>query len=309
MAMTAGAAAEFAPAMMAGETGASAGAWGLAGESTAEQLAAYQAAMAGGEMGAGAGAGAWGLEDIPASIVEGSSGGGLPESYWSQLADSGVPINDAGGGMLEGNMPFEPSLEIPNYTPSPEGGFPETAWSPSSSPTGLERFINDPTGYGSRLAGNALTGGSNMSSAGGSSFMDSLGLGDLGLSNSDLLRIGSSLYGTRLNQQQTGNNQRYSAEELQRQREFQREMGLIDIVDPRSSSLYTTDPVTGRHTRTTTLNPADQAALDARRGITAENLAFGANVKLPDSVDFGALAAQYRTPSFGGTYVMPTFWK
>ena len=257
MAMTAGAAMEFAPAMMAGETGASAGAWGLAGESTAEQLAAYQAAMAG-EVGSGGGAmlGA-GLEDVPASVLGDAAGAGPPNSYWGQLADSGIPVNDAGGGLLEGNMPFEPSLDIPSYSPPPEGTFPETAWSPDASPTNWERFTNDP----SFRTASRLSGGNPLSTnyAG-----DYFGIPDGVVSDQQLINWGLRGVGSYMDQQ--GQNRRADQQNAMTREQWEAAQlyGMANINDPNYTIRNVQDPTTHQWTRTRARTPEAEAAFQTQ---------------------------------------------
>jgi len=298
----AAAAGAFAPA--AGALGASeaagAGAWGLAGEATAADLAAYEAAMAG-EVGASAGGSALGagLEDVPASVLE--SGGGPSNSYWSQLADSGQVVSDAGGASLgESGMPFEPGLDIPSFEvpPGEVADFANTGWSPSADATPWERFINDPMGYGSR----AITGG-NMPSAGGYGIGDSLGLESLGLSNSDYLSLLRSLGSGYMNQR----NQNQTREDVQQNTEAgraaTRSQTHPNYVGPEGSRHWTQviDPATGERTWTlqSTLSPEEQRQYEARLGNQSLAHTNQARVSQPGFNPYGAMMDQ----SFGGQYI------
>jgi len=233
-----------------------------------------------------------GLEDIPASILE----SGPPDSYWSQLADSGVPMSDAGGGVLEGNMPFEPGLDIPDFAPGPEGSFPDTAWSPSSDPTGWERFLNDPTGYASRLSG-----GGNMN------WMDMI-TGDRGLGWRDVLSVGRDLLGGHMDQRNQDRNNQVTAEERERARQMQREMGFVNQDSPFGSVTNERDPTTGYWTRHTTLKPEDQSRLDSWRTMAGNRMTHAAGMQLPGNVDFQANLRRFLPPSLGGTYVNKDPW-
>ena len=255
IAMTAGAAAEFAPAMM-GEVGASSA--GLAGD--AEMVLANQTVAGGGAMGAGSGGGAMlgaGLEDVPASVLGDAAGAGPPNSYWGQLADSGIPVNDAGGGLLEGNMPFEPSLDIPSYSPPPEGTFPETAWSPDSSPTNWERFTNDP----SFRTASRLSGGNPLSTnyAG-----DYFGIPDGVVSDQQLINWGLRGAGSYMDQQ--GQNRRADQQNAMTREQWEAAQlyGMANINDPNYTIRNVQDPTTHQWTRTRARTPEAEAAFQTQ---------------------------------------------
>jgi hypothetical protein len=154
------------------------------------------------------------------------------------------------------------------------------------------------SGPGSTMTG-VTTGATAMPSAGGNLF------GIPGLTGDRLLGAGSELLGTYLRRGDAQDTREYNAAEREREREFLREMGIIDQETPYGNIEYTKDPVTGRLTRRMTLDPADQQTLDYRRAIQHR---VGANADKP-MADYtspylqrgNALIAAL--PAFGGNYL------
>jgi hypothetical protein len=256
---------------------------------------AAMAAGAGGAMlGAGETAGAWGLAgEAPLSSA----------AYEAALAGSGATpgvLGDLGTVGLGSGVGTDAAGSLADYIPQGlRDAYGTVADYVGKIPSGVSNLLQSGgTGGGSWAGSNPLAalnagagnvvGGTVAGSAGGSLF-----------SGTDIARLLLGIGGTAMNVRQSREAARQSAEQSELERQFRREMGLINSTNPFRSTNYAKDPETGMWTQTATLAPEEQESLDAARKERARRQALLATMELPTS-PLGR-AARYRPVSMGGS--------
>lgn len=284
IAMTAGAALEFAPALMGGEIGSSAA---LLGD--AEMALASQTVAGGGVTGAATGGGAGLAANLGLDAFEAGSfaSAGAPElgmaSGYGPAAGGGAlgagGAGGGGGGSGGGVGDFLSNAydSVSNlFTPGPE----------------------QLSGPGAPAWGSV---GGNSSSAGGNFISNLLDMPDFGISNQDLFGLGRDLIGGYMDDRQQGRDRQTREAEAERSRQFGRETRFTNTTGPTGTSNWARG-ADGQWTQTRTLTPEDQRRLDQYRQLILGSQARQA--AMPET-DWSAVYKPFRGASFGGSYVAP----
>jgi len=246
-----------------------------------------------------------------AFVVGGAAAGGA-------FAGEGAVGAGNAGSALTGGGAWDPAFA--GWTPAAEGaGAGTVAGAGAGTTAGGATLADSLAGYGleagaeGTMAGGVAAGGAGGGSAAGlgaagtgtaggglmsgSSIGEAFGLGDLGLSNAEWIRMLGGAGGSLLNVYQGNRQQANSNQQSGLNRDLAREFRYTGSDTPYQNSSWARDPSTGQMTQTTTLKPEEQAQLDRWRAIREQRTNDASHL-----TDFGAIGQRYALPSLGGSY-------